>query len=127
MLINRNYCCSITDYRIDYLYSNMNTLPIHTQSRVSVDGIDLDFIVVADALISAFWNLSPAKRLKMVMILLYCSQPQHNIEYRLNDETFDFLYHSHMLDLHENGLPVTTKQGIYFLLRYLDKEQLQFA
>lgn len=127
MLINRNFRCSVDDYRIDYIYCSMKVLPIHSQSHVNDDGVDLDFVVVSDALISAFWTISLAKRLKTLMILLYCSQPQHNIEYRLNDDTFDFLYHSHMIDIHENGLPITTKQGMYFLLRFLDKEQLQFV
>jgi hypothetical protein len=135
----------VNPYEVDYqyLFDTWSQLPNHEKSIENectkhmefINGLNckteipmnLMFVTQCEAYLSAFANLSLPKRLKYITILLYCSQPNHTITFdNINKNALDFLYAAQLIDIKEDtGIPITTKEGMYFLYRFLISKDLK--
>lgn len=129
----------IVDY--EFIFDAWSHLPNHENSLENVCSKHLEFINgnstktipmnlmfvnQCEAYLSAFSNLSLPKRIKYTMTLLYCSQPNHTLTYdNIHKDMFDFLLSAQLLDLTDKGIPITTKEGMYFLFRYFKSLNLK--
>lgn len=143
VLDNPSLWVNIFQVDYNYLFDIWSHLPNHCNSKDNVcqkhmayiDGINtvteipmnLMFVSQCEAYLSAFANLSIAKRLRYIAILLYCSQPNHTITYQnISKPALDFLYAAQLIDITEDkGIPITTKEGMYFIYRFLISENLK--
>lgn len=131
----------LIDYQ--YLFDTWSRLPNHSNSIENecskhmefINGINtkleipmnLMFISQCEAYLSAFANLPLPKRLKYITILLYCTQPNHTISFdNMDKKALDFLFAAQLIDIKEDtGIPITTKEGMYFLYRFLISKDLK--
>ena len=134
---------NIFDVDYQYLFDTWSRLPNHcnsienecTKHMEFINGVNtkleipmnLMFISQCEAYLSAFSNLSLPKRLKYIAILLYCSQPNHTITFdNIDKNALDFLFAAQLIDIkEETGIPITTKEGMYFLYRFLISKDLK--
>lgn len=92
--------------------------------------VDLMFVIVSDAYLAAFSCLPARKRAAYLTTLLDCSQPNHELTTEdLDDDILDFLFAAQLMDIKPKsefvGIPITTKEGIYFLYRFLVSKDLK--
>lgn len=134
---------NIFDVDYQYLFDIWSRLPNHcnsienecTKHMEFINGLNcktevpmnLMFVSQCEAYLSAFSNLSLPKRLKYIAILLYCSQPNHTITFdNIDKNALDFLFAAQLIDIkEETGIPITTKEGMYFLYRFLISKDLK--
>ncbi|MDR4491325.1 MAG: hypothetical protein R2685_10565 [Candidatus Nitrosocosmicus sp.] len=127
----------------EYLFSLSSYLPNHYNSTIPAEELtenhtcsccgecdieinaDLMFVFCSDAYLAAMSTLLPERRLAYLNVILDCSQPNHTLTVEdIDDTILDFLYAAQLIDIHENQIPITTKEGIYFLYRFLTSEDL---
>lgn len=135
-LIEKNIAlhCGYETERIDYeyIFDKWAELPkanltnaIDEYEDLAVE-FNLNITHLINACLSAFANLSLAARLRYTMILLYCSDPVKCLE---NDDvdldTLGFLYAAKLIELPNNGMIVTTKEGMQFLHRFFISTNLK--
>lgn len=130
------------DINYDFIFDTWSRLPNHENSIENkceshmncINGVctadipmNLMFVNQCDAYLSAFANLSVAKSLKYLMTLLYCSQPHHTITFNnIDKNVLDFLYAGQLIDItNDTGIPITTKEGMYFLYRFFKSKNLK--
>jgi hypothetical protein len=136
-LIEKNIAlnCGYESEKIDYeyLFDKWAQLPKAPNLQNEVDKYDgmaielnLKMIYLIEAYLSAFANLSLAARLRYTMVLLYCADPSKCLENDSIDmETLGFLYAANLVELPDNGMIVTTKEGMEFLFRFFRSNNLK--
>lgn len=136
-LIEKNIAlsCGYESEKVDYeyLFEQWSRLPKAPNLQNEIDKYDgmaielnLKVINLIEAYLSAFANLSLAARLRYTMVLLYCADPKFCLENDAVDiDTLGFLYSANLVDLPDNGMIVTTKEGMEFLYRFFLSNNLK--
>lgn len=129
--LNCGYETEPIDY--EYIYNKCTELPTHHELHNEIDNyegmkmeINLNITFLIDAYLSAFANLSLAARLRYTMILLYCSDTKKCLENdQIGLDDLGFLYAAKLVELPDTGMIVTTKEGMIFLHRFFNTNDLK--